>query len=69
MTADELAAIVDGIAPVIRDYVTRVHGELVQRVTIAETHLAAVHMLCRAVEAALPATTEADGEDTPLAAS
>ena len=42
MTADELAAIVDGIAPVIRDYVTRVHGELVQRVTIAETQLAAV---------------------------
>ena len=37
--------------------------------TVQETHLAAVHMLCRAVEAALPATTEADGEDTPLAAS
>ncbi len=32
MTADELAAIVSGIAPVIRDYVTRAHGELVQRV-------------------------------------
>ncbi len=42
MTADELAAIVSGIAPVIRDYVTRAHGELVQRVTIAETQLAAV---------------------------
>jgi len=42
MTADDLAAIVSGIAPVIRDYVTRVHGELVQRVTIAETQLAAV---------------------------
>ena len=37
--------------------------------TVQETHLAAVHMLCRAVEVALPATTEADGEDTPLAAS
>jgi len=36
---------------------------------VQETHLAAVHMLCRAVEAALPATTEADGDDTPLAAS
>lgn len=42
MTADELAAIVQGIAPVIRDYVARVQGELVQRLTVAETQLAGV---------------------------
>jgi phosphoheptose isomerase len=37
--------------------------------TVQETHLAAVHMLCRSVEAALAATPEADGRDAPLAAS
>jgi D-sedoheptulose 7-phosphate isomerase len=37
--------------------------------TVQETHLAAVHMLCRSVEAALAATPEAGGRDTPLAAS
>jgi hypothetical protein len=42
MTADELAAVIAGIAPVIRDYVTRSHDALVQRVTITETQLAAV---------------------------
>jgi hypothetical protein len=42
MTRDELAAIVSGIAPVIRDYVTRAQGDLVQRVAIAETQLAGV---------------------------
>ena len=42
MTEDEVIAVVKGIAPVIRDYVTRVHGDLLLRVTIAETQLAAI---------------------------
>jgi hypothetical protein len=42
MTAEDLAAIVNGMAPVIRDYVARVYGPLAQRVMVAETQLAAV---------------------------
>jgi hypothetical protein len=42
MTSDELAAVIEGIAPVIRDYVTRAQHDLVQRVTVAETQLTAV---------------------------
>lgn len=37
MTPDELAAIVEGLAPVIRDYVTRTHGELRERLAVLET--------------------------------
>lgn len=42
MTPEELAAIVNGMTPVIRDYVARMVGPLAHRMTVAETQLAAV---------------------------
>jgi integrin beta 3 len=42
MTPEELAAIVHGMTPVIRDYVARMVGPLAHRMTVAETQLAAV---------------------------
>ncbi len=40
MTADELAAIVDGIAPVIRDYVRRQFEEVTARLGVLDAQLA-----------------------------
>lgn len=42
MTPEELAALVNGMTPVIRDYVARMVGPLAHRMTVAETQLAAV---------------------------
>lgn len=40
MTADELAAIVEGMAPVVREYVRAALGEVATRVQVLDTHLA-----------------------------
>jgi integrin beta 3 len=42
MTPEDLAALVNGMTPVIRDYVARMVGPLAHRMTVAETQLAAV---------------------------
>ena len=42
MTEDELAAIVEGIAPVVRDFVTQAIADLALHQTATNTHLRAV---------------------------